>query len=137
MRISDWSSDVCSSDLPQTVGALATLDPIGGADRVDDGDGRVAGDGLGRERVAVGVELEHRAVQVVAVLVHATAHREDVVEGQTELVAPERLVGGEVVGLDADVDRDLDDLEPAANGSTTNPARRTIERSEAHTSELP
>src|SRR3546814_11334853 len=77
MRISDWSSDVCSSDLPQTVGALATLDPIGGADRVDDGDGRVAGDGLGRERVAVGVELEHRAVQVVAVLVHATAHRED------------------------------------------------------------
>src|SRR3546814_6714226 len=30
MRISDWSSDVCSSDLSITLPALLTIDPLGG-----------------------------------------------------------------------------------------------------------
>src|SRR3546814_9844061 len=55
MRISDWSSDVCSSDLHGTeVGMLATVDEGGAAagelgvgEGFDNVDGRFEGNGLG------------------------------------------------------------------------------------------
>src|SRR3546814_5767502 len=35
MRISDWSSDVCSSDLVPIIFALGVLGPLGGGDDLD------------------------------------------------------------------------------------------------------
>src|SRR3546814_18909116 len=43
MRISDWSSDVCSSDLPRPEVALA--DPFGGGDQAADWPGHLIGEG--------------------------------------------------------------------------------------------
>src|SRR3546814_3187929 len=89
MRISDWSSDVCSSDLVAVVGRVEHDHLVAGThdcvDGVEDRLGRAAGNGdlgvrvrsvavdalcLGRDRVAQRRDAGHRRVLVVAV-----AHR--------------------------------------------------------------
>jgi len=71
----------------------------------------VAGRLPGRDRLGIGVDLEHRAVGVMAVLVLAPPDGQEVIEGDPRLALPEGQDGLEVVGGHADVHARLGQLQ--------------------------
>src|SRR3546814_14801598 len=81
MRISDWSSDVCSSDLPERRGRL-----------VHDEDFGVEQDGAGDgDRLALTArEVLHRVLDVLDVRVEAMQHRARLVLHGIVVEQPER-----------------------------------------------
>src|SRR3546814_11911252 len=86
MRISDWSSDVCSSDLLGHIAVDRLVVGDAGAGRVDDGDvarrisihqPRQPKHGIGPEHQRIEVIIVHAAVD------HVHADRKSVVEGKS------------------------------------------------------
>src|SRR3546814_9523607 len=107
MRISDWSSDVCSSDLPAGVGALAVVDVEEGAD-------------LGQDRVETARLVAVRGLHGIAV--HRVARPHHLAALALDGADQRRQVLGHLV-----------DAHPADQCQA---ARLVLRRSEEHTSEL-
>src|SRR3546814_2685251 len=133
MRISDWSSDVCSSDLEDEDGHLDE-----GADDRSEGDGRGEAEGGDRDRtrefeiIARGGESDRGRAWIVCLdeLAHPEADQEldDAIDGQRD-------------GDPDDVARYGDDLaaleaEHSDIGEAQSDERDRADRSEEQTSEL-
>src|SRR3546814_4190874 len=87
MRISDWSLDVCSSDLDRPAGQRQHREPDRGRGRIAAGRGdlqvpaQARGRGAVGARGAIGSERPHQLqVQLAVAVVHAIAHRGVAVE---------------------------------------------------------
>src|SRR3546814_6493506 len=119
MRISDWSSDVCSSDLVTRGGRLRPPRPLARLRRI----------GEGREVQIPGLADQIVAEAVMALLVdqHEARLLVDAPRGVEHVVGPERdlPVAGAAREADALLDQPPADAEPARGRS-----------SEEHTSEL-
>src|SRR3546814_2706425 len=134
MRISDWSSDVCSSDLPgATISATATLDEVS----PDDFDALILPGGVGNpDRL----RMEKRAIELVRGIhaagkpVAAICHgpwllvEAAIIKGKTVTSWPSirtdlKNAGGNVVAREVVVDdnvhtsRKLEDMEAVTNAT--------------------
>src|SRR3546814_3681745 len=124
MRISDWSSDVCSSDLDRRAGgqrAEVDVEHVG----VDEGEFAVRARGGGERLQQVAVEFDRRERAVA--LEQREGHR---ALAGADLDQP--VAGLRVDGVDDPVDHAALVQEVLAEGFL----RRRAERSEEHTSEL-